>query len=1019
MDDLSSDPMLIDLTNEEDIIKVKKRKRASSSSASRAAAKKGKANDVNVSPSPHVPVLSYPTDLIRQSESEYIPDELWTIVFDVLHQADPPTYIRPLCMQVCRQWYRVYSQPHYWNMEWANVYCYSRVCKKEDLGTDSDTAYIDALSLPLGSEVQVWCPGLYAYIYDPKSGSEVGRMSPECDCQDLFHCIGESPTYFTVTLKSFNKSVHNHETNSQHYVTFRVVFKAKKFAEDYEKNEPQATRLATNRLFTNYVKGVNTGHMRKLLGRSDGSLLIGAKATKPIWKNVLYEQPSNLAPDVKLHPYQVEAMSWMQEVEERLPIQIPYTKRVPFLKGGMPYTTNGKKTYDYGKLQINYFLVEPRIPTKAMECWGGVLGEEMGLGKSRTCIALSMLNRIEVPESLELKKLTPGQFLFTTRASLIVVPNHLPGEWETEIHRVMGPDRVRVVTLTIKNQHTAVTYTDIMRADFVIVTTNFLTNGSHYASALDRLCEQYGIQVGKKPVTSTRVSLTKPELRRNMLFDLMHHVHHSQFSPEFASMSAPLLESFYWQRIFLDESNQERDSSIDGSLQVFQSKARWCISGTPFPSVRSIIDTFTFLGMDVDSVILKKFAPYASMPRADVIKGLTEYVQTGTSHEARAFIDYQTFCTFFSLYSNFTDLCLWRQTKESIRDSFKVPPLKITYMPLEFSPVEKIIYEAKPSLAFCNTHRNEDNILQGLVYDEPFVEEMTEVELKRKTNFRASLPVEKLNEKLMWVKTTFAGEVEYLSKRMTTTHRIFIDYSFWVKEELRAAGQNCSDMDAETYDTYPPTAEVDESQRSMIQHRIFYRDKAKAEWCEAVAEYQKKDEILDRLLATQPITINKRYPFPDQLVAAFGTKVSGTLQYVTQTLKANKENRILLFSTSDDFRKAVGTILRLMRIKCVVIGKGNVHMKNKALREFRQEGSKTRVMLLSTDKNAAGTNLIEASHVVLLDPVKGSASEATAMEDQAIARAYRQGQKKRVEVVRFYIKDTLEEEYVKRDMKVL
>jgi len=67
-------------------------------------------------------------------------------------------------------------------------------------------------------------------------------------------------------------------------------------------------------------------------------------------------------------------------------------------------------------------------------------------------------------------------------------------------------------------------------------------------------------------------------------------------------------------------------------------------------------------------------------------------------------------------------------------------------------------------------------------------------------------------------------------------------------------------------------------------------------------------------------------------------------------------------------------------------------------------------MMLSLEHAASGTNLIEATHVILLDPVQGTKKESKAIEDQAIGRAHRQGQKQQVVVVRFIVKDTIEHE---------
>jgi SNF2 family DNA or RNA helicase len=56
----------------------------------------------------------------------------------------------------------------------------------------------------------------------------------------------------------------------------------------------------------------------------------------------------------------------------------------------------------------------------------------------------------------------------------------------------------------------------------------------------------------------------------------------------------------------------------------------------------------------------------------------------------------------------------------------------------------------------------------------------------------------------------------------------------------------------------------------------------------------------------------------------------------------------------------------------------------------------TRVIMLSLEHAASGTNLTEATHIILIDPVAGSQSEAFSTEQQAIGRAHRMGQNKQV-----------------------
>ena len=73
------------------------------------------------------------------------------------------------------------------------------------------------------------------------------------------------------------------------------------------------------------------------------------------------------------------------------------------------------------------------------------------------------------------------------------------------------------------------------------------------------------------------------------------------------------------------------------------------------------------------------------------------------------------------------------------------------------------------------------------------------------------------------------------------------------------------------------------------------------------------------------------------------------------------------------------------------------------------------MIMLSLDNAASGTNLTQATHVILLEPVGGPKSHADATEAQAIGRAHRVGQSKQVTVVRFIVRNTVEQEMHERE----
>ena len=100
-----------------------------------------------------------------------------------------------------------------------------------------------------------------------------------------------------------------------------------------------------------------------------------------------------------------------------------------------------------------------------------------------------------------------------------------------------------------------------------------------------------------------------------------------------------------------------------------------------------------------------------------------------------------------------------------------------------------------------------------------------------------------------------------------------------------------------------------------------------------------------------------------------------------------------------------------------VIIQGQIYTIQSRIHRFRTDPS-CRVVLLSTQKNASGVNLTEASHIILLDSLNASKEEARHLEEQAIGRAVRLGQTRQVEVRRFIIRNTIEHDFYLRNIGV-
>lgn len=136
------------------------------------------------------------------------------------------------------------------------------------------------------------------------------------------------------------------------------------------------------------------------------------------------------------------------------------------------------------------------------------------------------------------------------------------------------------------------------------------------------------------------------------------------------------------------------------------------------------------------------------------------------------------------------------------------------------------------------------------------------------------------------------------------------------------------------------------------------------------------------------------------------TKIGNIIHYIKSL---DQSEKIILFSQwpemldkiTDTFAKGSSNIKIL---HCT----GSVHQKNKSMRLFKTDPN-YQVICLSSKDAASGANLTEASKIIFLEPIYGNHITRKEIESQAISRSYRIGQTKPIEIIRFIIKDTIEE----------
>ena len=138
------------------------------------------------------------------------------------------------------------------------------------------------------------------------------------------------------------------------------------------------------------------------------------------------------------------------------------------------------------------------------------------------------------------------------------------------------------------------------------------------------------------------------------------------------------------------------------------------------------------------------------------------------------------------------------------------------------------------------------------------------------------------------------------------------------------------------------------------------------------------------------------------------SKLELVRSYIKQAQSSNK--KIIVFSQFVRALKELETLLKEDKVEYSALY-GETHNRESVVSLFKKK-KEIPVMLMSLKAGGVGLNLTEADSVILLDDWWNPA-----VEEQAIARAHRIGQKNNVLVLRLVCKDTIEEKILQLQEK--
>ena len=133
----------------------------------------------------------------------------------------------------------------------------------------------------------------------------------------------------------------------------------------------------------------------------------------------------------------------------------------------------------------------------------------------------------------------------------------------------------------------------------------------------------------------------------------------------------------------------------------------------------------------------------------------------------------------------------------------------------------------------------------------------------------------------------------------------------------------------------------------------------------------------------------------------WGTKIGAIVNEILRLMRENPQVKALVFSQWNQVLELVHLALAQTDIEAVLLKSGSQREQKAVIHDFR-EGTPS-VLLLPLNRGANGLNLVEATHVFLVEPLLNPSAEA-----QAIARVDRIGQNQPTTVHRFIVQNTVE-----------
>lgn len=588
-----------------------------------------------------------------------------------------------------------------------------------------------------------------------------------------------------------------------------------------------------------------------------------------------------------------------------------------------------------------------------------------------------------------------------TNASIIICPNHLCDQWIQEYYSKFK-NKHRMILIVTSDQFDNLTFGDILFADIVVISYNFLLNKRYKPLPYCNLTSFIGEKIGVDILGNMTI-----ENKRSLL----------------NSKALTYLDLFYWNRVVLDEvheiDNMMRSSVLKSSILSLKSIYRWNVSGTPFANkVNGFINLMGYIS---------NF-------------GVGNYDYNNTLNTEMLIK--------LGMDSNIIDECKFlfrRNTKHSIKDEYSGNILRDFVHKLNFTTQERSIYDSyvhsnrtnyynfliklcchselnldtKEMIKNCKTFDEIQKCMldynKGLMEKEQTSYKNANDDIKHYEN-----EIEKCNiiENEIELDVINALRIKLnTAKRQYTVHKKNYDEIARTFNYLKSSIENLRSDDNEM--TCPICLDDIDKESIVITkcgHKfcwdcIYETHKVQSNYqkscqikCPTCNSVMENSELY--LLKDQRSSVDTITDLDNLIQNTKSTKIGNIIYFLKTHLKQG--DKVILFSQWDEMLKKIGTMLTDQKIK-IVFCNGTVYQKKRAISSFCKDNT-INIILLSSRNAASGINLTQANKIILLEPIYGSKEYRYNIESQAVGRADRLGQKRPIDIHRFIIKNTVEED---------